>query len=237
MRNLIIGDVHACFDELEGLLNRVNLNKKEDRLLFVGDLMDRGPKSYEVLSLVKFLKEKMGERCILIRGNHEEMCLNHVKSWSDKIQWEYNGSQATIDSFHAHGDDIKNHLDWITDNTVYYYQNENFQCVHAGLYRKEPEKNDMNTMIWDRYPVRHNCYSGKLTIVGHTPFDVPVYLDGSGEKMVRVLETDHHYKLPEKGLICIDTGCVYGGALTALAIEDGGCCVYSVKAGEDRKGR
>ncbi|MCD8221299.1 MAG: metallophosphoesterase [Clostridiales bacterium] len=231
MRNLIIGDVHGCFDELEVLLNRVIFNQEKDRLIFIGDLMDRGPKSYEVLFLVKSLMEKMGERCILIRGNHEEMCLDHVRSSGDKIQWEHNGSRETMDSFHAHGDDIRKYLDWIADNTVYYYQDENFQCVHAGLFRENPEDNDIDTLIWDRLPVRTNCYSGKLTIVGHTPFDVPVYLDGSGERMVRVLETGHHYKLPDNGLLCIDTGCVYGGALSALVIENVGCRVYSVKAG------
>src|SRR6185503_6653865 len=65
-RTLVIGDVHGCLDELRELLERVRFRKGEDRLVFVGDLMDRGPYPVECVRLARELEAE----CLL--GNHEE---------------------------------------------------------------------------------------------------------------------------------------------------------------------
>lgn len=51
-RTIIIGDVHGCFDELQELLKKVNWEREKDRLVFVGDLVNKGPKSLEVISSI-----------------------------------------------------------------------------------------------------------------------------------------------------------------------------------------
>ena len=61
MRTIIIGDVHGCFTEFTELLEKCEIGS-EDRLILVGDLMDRGPKSREVFEKVCELKESMGDR-------------------------------------------------------------------------------------------------------------------------------------------------------------------------------
>lgn len=90
MKTIIIGDIHGCFTEFTELLEKCEIGS-EDRLILLGDLMDRGPKSREVFEKVCELKESMGDRFYLVRGNHEEMLLDAIINkdeslWLDTIE-------------------------------------------------------------------------------------------------------------------------------------------------------
>ena len=84
--------------------------------------------------------------------------------------------------------------------------------------------------MWDHSVVLFNNYLGKITIAGHTPMKDPYYFAGVQRDSRRLV--DHEIQdLPETGLIAIDTGCVSGGRLTALVIEDYECFTVSVPRG------
>ena len=59
MRTIIVGDIHGCIQELTGLLMKLEFNQREDRLVSLGDLMDRGKAAYEVFSFFRQLKLEM----------------------------------------------------------------------------------------------------------------------------------------------------------------------------------
>ena len=90
-RTLIITDLHGCYDECIQLLDKMAFDEENDTLINLGDTIDRGPKIYETFTFLRDLKERMGDRCILIRGNHEQMMLDAIENGgSDKDLWYYN---------------------------------------------------------------------------------------------------------------------------------------------------
>ena len=133
---------------------------------------------------------------------------------------------------------------WIREHVVFYYREEGFQCVHAGLKIDPIEANDYYTMIHDHDIVMENVYAGPLTIVGHIALEKPTWFPGAGQP-VKVLaesagqsvkapdgsEILQMQELPGRGVICIDTGCGKGGRLTGMVIEDGK--YYLLSAGEE----
>ncbi len=81
------------------------------------------------------------------------------------------------------------------------------------------EINDTQTLIHDHSIALENRYAGPLTVVGHIALSQPTYFAGDGET-VQKLNSGEWQPLPEKGVICIDTGCGKGGRLTAMTVEE-----------------
>lgn len=90
MRTIIIGDIHGCYRELTKLLEKVAFDKEADRLIALGDLMDRGRQPYEVYDFFRHIKAETGECCIIIKGNHEEMMLGAALLPGDSDSWKRN---------------------------------------------------------------------------------------------------------------------------------------------------
>jgi len=218
MRTIIVGDIHGCYQELTKLLKKVEFDKERDRLISLGDLMDRGKQSYEVYDFFRLLKKEMGERCVIIRGNHEEMMLEAALFPGDDDLWKQNGGNKTIKSFYGHGTHVFHHAGWFKANTVLTYEGENFQCCHAGLDSEDIAENLPEVLLWDRTRIDRNDYYGKLTIIGHTPILDAAWYAGN-EKTMKILPERTRMQLPKTGLICLDTGCVFGYRLTAMVIE------------------
>lgn len=219
MKKIIVGDVHGCYNSLKEVLAKAELDQAEDTLIFVGDLFDRGYDSAEVWKLVSELKQEMGDRCVVLYGNHEDMLVKYVL-YGDTT-WTINGMETTVESFENDDDvpSIAGLAAWIMDNTTPYYHctdGTEFYVVHAGRVSDDIEKDSLDDHIWNRDPIRHTGFGGTVTFIGHTPIEEPFHRTYNE---VNALPYDEWIELPKTGLVDIDTACVFGNRLTAAVVD------------------
>ena len=227
MKTFVIGDIHGCCRAFDGLLEKLQPDPSSDRLILLGDLFDRGPDSWEIFQRVKILADLYGSRFVLIRGNHEDYLLQQHLTLGQKMMWSRVGKQTTVRSFKTHGVKMEDSAGWIREHSSMVFKGEGFQCVHAGVKIEPPELNDSYTLMHDHDIVLQNGYRGTLVITGHIALDDAVWFTGDGET-TEVLEEGKTYELPERGVICIDTGCGKGGRLTGMVIEGNEFVLVSV---------
>lgn len=218
MRTIIVGDIHGCYDEWQNLLQKANFDSKQDCLILLGDLMDRGKNSYEVFCKAVSLQQEMGDRFVVLRGSHEKMLLDNSPKLKDRLLWNLIGKRATVKSFRYHDKNMLDSKGWFEKNSILYYEADNFQCVHAAIKEEPLADNDIHTLLMDHRLTLKNLYRGKLTVTGHIHLKKPMWFDGSGGKGCS-LSYHQWAKLPQGGVICIDTGCAEGNRLTAMIIH------------------
>jgi bis(5'-nucleosyl)-tetraphosphatase (symmetrical) len=251
MPTYAIGDVQGCFDELTRLLGEVGY-RAGDRLWFVGDLVNRGPKSLEVLRFVKDL----GEKAVVVLGNHDL----HLVSQHEGFE-RTRPDDTFADVLEAQ--DARELVDWLRTRPMMHVE-AGYAMVHAGLlpqwsvekalslgkeveralagpdykaflghmYGSQPDRWDEALRGWDRLRVIVNAMTrlrfctpegkmdfrakGKTAPPGHVPwFD----LRNDRETVV----CGHWSALGLKAtarLAALDSGCVWGGKLTAMRLED-----------------
>lgn len=201
-RLIAIGDIHGCFRALRGLLRAVAPDGS-DTLVFLGDFVDRGPQSREVIELITRLQQRT--KVVAIRGNHEEMMLSVLNDQLDHSIWLNHGGLSTLDSYGFNGDRNflpSTHQEFL-DSLVDYHELDSFFFTHACYDPSLPlAAQPSDVLRWQSLhagiPEPH--HSGKTAIVGHTAHP-------GGD----CLDVGH--------LICIDTGCYAGGYLTALDVH------------------
>lgn len=209
----IIGDIHGCADELDELLDRI---PSEDRLLFVGDYIDRGPNSKAVLDRMIAL----AGRSIFLLGNHESMMWSYFqnpgsdegRSWLHPL----NGGRATLDSYGLTPGcgfaDIPARHRLFLETLRWFHDGPDFIAVHAGLDVHEPDlqKQTREDLTWIRERwIRHESeWNGKFVYYGHTPSR---YVLGHGRDASLI---------EGRKSLGLDTGCVFGGVLTAVHHPD-----------------
>jgi len=249
-----IGDVQGCYDELQELLARVGFHRSGDRLWFVGDLVNRGPKSLEVLRFVRSL----GDRAVVVLGNHD---LHLV------AQFEGLERRRKADTFHDVLDapDAAALVSWLRLRPMMHIEHR-YAMVHAALlpqwsiaqarslageveqalaapdyraflarmYGDQPERWDDSLAGWDRLRAIVNVMtrlrfctpegrmefgtSGAKPPEGFSPWfavrpvrDEPMLVCGHWSAL--------GLHLAER-VALLDSGCVWGGALSALRLED-----------------
>ncbi|GAB4172823.1 MAG: metallophosphoesterase family protein [Geothermobacteraceae bacterium] len=206
-RMLAIGDIHGCLDLFDRLLDRVAL-MPEDRLILLGDLIDRGPDSYAVVERVLELRNRLPGLMVL-RGNHEQMLLDYLAG-RDTLMFLANGGDATLSSYRRAGFDTipDKHRDFFAGLPTL-HREDGFIFVHAGLRPGIPvEQQQEEDLLWIRGPFLHSDWDFGATVVfGHTP------------------QADI---LRRPGRIGLDTGAVYGGSLSCVDLTSGRC--WSVPA-------
>ncbi len=187
------------------------VDEKSDTIIFLGDYIDRGDKSKEVVDYLLELKTKY--RCIFLKGNHEKMLLDYIESEGRMLGFLMNGGLMTLMSYGIEDSMTKpdislfpeEHITFFKE-TEYYFKHDSFVCVHAGMrpHIDNVINQDEKDLIWIREEFFKAEYSWNPKIIfGHTPTN---YLNP--EKVFKP------YVDEKRNIIGIDTGAVYGGALT-----------------------
>lgn len=102
-RLVAIGDIHGCVHTLKDLLNRVSYSSQTDTLVFIGDYIDRGYFSYEVVDMLIKLQHQVGkDKVVCLRGNHEQMAIDAYRHGNYPL-WYRNGGHTTEYSFEKNG--------------------------------------------------------------------------------------------------------------------------------------
>lgn len=111
-RLVAIGDIHGCLHTLKDLLRMVSYSSQTDTLVFVGDYIDRGRFSCEVVNMLMKLQQQLGkDKVVCLRGNHEQMAIDAYRHGEYPL-WYRNGGRFTEFSFEQNGEDIGNAISW-----------------------------------------------------------------------------------------------------------------------------
>ena len=207
MRTLAIGDVHGCLNALDKMLKMIELTS-EDRLIFLGDYVDRGPDSCGVIQRILELRKEHDVLCLT--GNHEIMMRSARESRQMYRSWLGYGGQEALESYADDPTDSpslervpERHWMFLDQECLPYFEDDNHIFVHANVLPDLPLKDqDDTTLYWDRFANYGPHVSGKRVICGHT-----------SQKSGLPLNVGHS--------VVIDTW-VYGeGWLTCLDVQNG----------------
>lgn len=177
-RRIFIGDVHGHYDGLMQLLEAIGLNS-DDQVYFLGDLIDRGPKSAQVVSFVR----NHGYSCLL--GNHEQMLLEALpngKVLQAALQaWLYSGGQTTVASY-SKPDLLLDDVEWMNTLPTHLDLGD-IWLAHAGVHPDLPiEEQTSQEYCWIReefHSIPKPYFPDKLIITGHTiTFTLPTVSPG-----------------------------------------------------------
>ncbi len=208
-RRFVIPDIHGCARTFRRLLQEVIVVRRTDTVYLLGDTIDRGPASKEVIDAITSLKAQ-GYGIHPLRGNHEEMFLKACRDRNHFYMWMQYGGRETLNSF-AVEDPCEVPLSYrqFLGSFPYFIELEEFILVHGGLNFKIPDPLlDWDAMLWSRdNEVVKELIGGRRVICGHTPV--------KQDEIRLSLATDH---------IWLDNGCVYKGeaglgALAALELN------------------
>jgi len=125
MSTYVIGDIHGCFDTLERLLRKIRPNYDQDRLWLTGDLVNRGPKSLQVLRWARATQQQMGKRFVAVLGNHDLHLLALACGYSQRR------GKDTLDQVLA-AEDRPRLLRWLLAQPLIHRRKKTL-LVHAGL--------------------------------------------------------------------------------------------------------
>ncbi|MCI0343728.1 MAG: polynucleotide kinase-phosphatase [Planctomycetales bacterium] len=218
----VVGDIHGCYDELRALLETLRYEVEESapgvpasvappagrKLVFLGDLVDRGPNVSGVLRLAMGMVEAGTALCV--PGNHEAKLLRKLRGKDVRIT---HGLAETLAQLEREPAEFRAKVAQFLDGLVSHYVLDGGRLVvaHAGV------KAELQGRASGE--VREFCLYGETT--GETDeFGLPVRYDWASDYRGRAAVVYGHTPLPEaewlNGTICLDTGCVFGGKLTAL---------------------
>ena len=202
-----VGDIHGCYDRLTTLMKRIGDDPERDLLIFLGDYINRGPRSREVLAYLVELKRNR-PNTVFLKGNHEHALLEYVRTGDVELLrlLRMMGIEETLKSYDDSPVKSLSNLSFLPEehkrfleNLEPWFEADGYLFVHAGVAPGESvELCSIETLVGIRDAFLTCSQTLKSRIVfGHTPFETPLVT-------------------PDK--IGIDTGAVYGNLLTAVEL-------------------
>lgn len=203
-RLAFIGDIHGDIDRLSALLGKLGSR----RLVFLGDYVDHGPDSREVVEMLLEITNREPNP-IFLSGNHEIGLLAFLSGRLSFLEYAWMGGLSTIRSYIGKAnEDVRSelaaamprpHFEFLS-NCKPFFETDQFVASHAGINPACPESRDLAEIVLGRHPslFHDDLRLSKLVICGH-------YLQTTQTPFVR------------NGVICLNTGCgTTGGPVTAL---------------------
>jgi len=189
-RRFAISDVHGCFHTFSSLLKQIDL-KKEDHLYLIGDMVNRGESTKEVLDLILQLKVE-GFQLFYIRGNHEQIIINASKKSVAQRKRTLNACKATQ---LLNGSQVDERYLRLLKDSYHYLDIEDYFLVHAGFNFKleKPFENKYQMLNIRAFKVKKKYLGNRKVVVGHTPKSLSIVI-------TRIQK--------DKRKIFIDNGCV-----------------------------
>jgi bis(5'-nucleosyl)-tetraphosphatase (symmetrical) len=253
MSTFAIGDIHGCFLTLERLFERLDFDLQRDRLWLVGDLVNRGPSSLRVLRWVRELAERLGERMVVVLGNHDL----HLLALAEGVTKPRR--KDTLDAV-LQAEDRAELLSWLSEQPLLHRENH-YLLVHAGLLPEwtpgeaELTARRVEAGLADPEERRRLLARGRfseleegsraralaaltrmrmLTTDGHwcshtgppeeAPPDCLPWFELPGRRSDEVTVIAGHWAAMglriDPRYLGLDSGCVWGGGLTAIRLED-----------------
>lgn len=200
-RLIAFGDLHGCVHALDTLIDVIQPTP-DDELVFLGDVIDNGRETREVLD--RLIELRYRTRVTLIQGNHEEMIYAARDSEAALRYWQECGGVATLNSyrFGARLEDIPLEHWALLDHSQPYYETDEFIFTHANYHPDVPmplqPDHQLRWALLDPAEARPHC-SGKTVVVGHTE-----------QRDSELLDLGF--------VICLDTACWRYGWLTAMEL-------------------
>jgi serine/threonine protein phosphatase 1 len=219
-RILVIGDIHGGLKAINQVFERAKVTT-DDTLIFLGDYVDGWSESPQVLDFLIELNKK--NRCVFIRGNHDDLLLNWLSESRDNLEWYKHGGESTVLAY-ANISVVKKqiHIEFLKSLQNYYLDEQNRLFIHAGFtningirYEFFPKLFYWDRTLWETalsldesIPKNSLFYPRRLTLydeiyIGHTP-------------VTRIGKT---IPIQKACVWNIDTGAAFNGALTILDID------------------
>lgn len=207
MRTFAISDIHGNNELFRRALKQVGL-KKSDRLILLGDLIDRGQDSKEVLDTI-FLLIENGFKLDMLFGNHEQMFLDAFENTNNLTHWLINGGDKTLISFLT-SSISKIPLKYIDLIRSFKYSLEvdNFIFVHATLNMTIGNPfDDKQTILWERNPYKYfnpDWLNSRIIVHGHNPISQDGIIESiSNNESLISIDNGTYQSKPKFGSLCI----------------------------------
>ena len=185
-RLIAVGDIHGQFDMLQELMGKIDPSDR-DFFVFIGDYIDRGKKSREVVDyLINFKKEY---KSVFLRGNHEDMLLDLLGLDEEAIYGSYyerNGGEFTALSYGDAGSTVadlghlmpQEHLEFIKDTKIF-FETDYYYFAHGGVMPGVPfDEQKREVLIWIRYQfINYPTGLDKIVVFGHSPQRIVLITD------------------------------------------------------------